>query len=69
MEYSPDFHVELMADLSKETGPLKVPAKPAKPNMTGKEVTIGLNSYQVTAFPTQMVHQYDVGLDLESPVR
>jgi len=40
--------------------PTTLPKRPAAGNKTGKEVDIRLNSFEVMAFPSKPVWQYDV---------
>lgn len=39
---------------------MNVPKRPAKPSSIGKEILMGLNTFNVTALPTREIWQYDV---------
>jgi hypothetical protein len=42
--------------------PSWIPKRPAEFNKYGKEITVGLNTYNVLSYTSKPVHQYDVSL-------
>lgn len=58
-----DFEVKLHnADSIKSDISLTFPTRPSKPNSLGRETTVQLNTFNVQAYPTKKVYQYDVSI-------